>query len=80
MPFRVDGIATDNREQADILADRLFNRYQQTHTVNIVEVFDDGSRALVGNRLATRLNPKADTETLDLFADDPIPLLTKVVK
>lgn len=79
MPFRVDGIATDNREQADVLADRLFNRYNQTKTINIVEVYKDGTRALVDNRLATRL-PNTDTDTLDLFADDPVPLLTDVVK
>ena len=80
MPFRVDGIATDNHEQADVLADRLFERYHRTKTINIVQVFDDGQRAVVGNRLATRLDPKRDADTFDMFEDDPIPLLTNIVK
>jgi len=79
MPFRVDGIAVDNREQADVLADRLFNRYNQTKTINILEVFDDGHRVLVDHKLATRLPPNVDEDTLDLF-DDDYPVLTRIVK
>ncbi len=69
MSFRVDGIPVDNKEQADVLADRMFARFSQTKTINIVEVYDDGCRTLVDSRVATKDNTNVDNDTLGLFDD-----------
>ena len=67
MKFRVDGIPVNTRGQANVLADRLFTRYKKTKTIEIIEVFWDGTASVIDYRLATRTNQKEDNDTLDMF-------------
>jgi len=59
----VDGIAVSNMAQANVLADRLFERHNKSKTVIIL----NNDRIQVGERVSTKKPPPTDDATGELF-------------
>ena len=64
--FKVDGMHFDTWEQAFLVADRLYERYDRMRSITIYSVDHHG--AMTSDFvIAAEVKPEEDTEQLDMF-------------
>jgi len=64
--FKVDGMHFDTWEQAFLVANRLYERYDKTRSITIYSV-DHHGEAIPDFVIAAEVEPEEDTEQQDLF-------------
>lgn len=64
--FKVDGIHVDTLAQAEVLANRLYERYDYTRSITIYSVDHHGEES-VYDILEALNEPEEDTEQTDMF-------------